>query len=241
MVIVSGVFKPNQNGDVMRKSFLILPIALVLGVAGTALVSAQPNPGANNAGPARELPRMQRPALNPEQLAQRRDQLCKDMTARVAGRLAYLETRLELTQAQRGAFNKWRDVRLAAASQRAQTCATTPARQGRGAGNAQAQRPSPVERMARQEQMLRQRLATITAERPALEALYNSLTPEQRQKFTPANGPRNGMGRGEGRARMGMAMRERMGDGPRGPMGGGMMRGGPRGPGGPNRLPPPAQ
>jgi protein CpxP len=223
----------NLNGVIMRKSFLLLPIALVLGVAGTALVSAQPNPGATNAGPARELPRFQRPAPNPEQLAQRRAELCKDMNARAAGRLAYLETRLELTANQRPAFNKWRDVRLAAANSRAQACTTTPVRPGRGGADAQAQRPSPVDRMARQEQMLRQRLATITAERPALEALYNSLTAEQRARFQPDAGPRRGMGRGPGRERGGM-MQGRMG----GPRGGMMMRGGPRGP---DRPQPPAQ
>jgi hypothetical protein len=87
--------------------------------------------------------------------------------------------------------------------------------------------------MARQEQMLRQRLATITAERPALEALYNSLTAEQRARFQPDAGPRRGIGRGPGRERPGM-MQGRMG----GPRGGMMLRGGPRGP---DRPQPPAQ
>ena len=216
----------------MRTRLLALPIALILGVAGVTLVSAQPQ-DPRPAGPTRELPRAQRPAPTPEQIAQRRATMCGDLNARAAGRLAYLETRLELTAAQRGAFNKWRDVRLAAAKRRAETCATAPLGQGRGRGpqaNAQAAAPNPAERLARQEQRLRQRLADITAERPALDALYASLSPEQRQKFTPANGPRNGMGRGQGRARFGM-----MGGGPRGAMRGGMRRG----PGGPGMAPPP--
>ncbi len=221
----------------MRKSLLTFTLALLLGAAGTTLVAAQPQrPAATQAGPAaRDTVRAQRPAPSPEQIAQRRAQMCKDMSARAAGRLAYLETRLELTPAQRGAFNKWRDVRLAAAGQRAQACATAPVRQGRGAANAQATRPSPVDRMARQEQMLRQRLATLTAERPALEALYNALTPDQRARFQPDAGARRGMGpgmrQGQMRGRPGM-MQGRMG-GPRG----GMMRGAPRGP---NGGPPPA-
>jgi hypothetical protein len=158
--------------------------------------------------------------------------MCQDMNARAAGRLAYLETRLELAAGQRAAFNRWRDVRLAAAKRRAETCATAPMGQGRGGRGpgAQMAQANPVERLARQEQMLRQRLADITAERPALDALYASLTPDQRQKFTPANGPRNGMGRGNQRARIGM-MRDRMGGGPRGGMR--------RGPGGPGMSPPP--
>jgi len=233
------------NGVSMRKSILTLSLSLLLG-AGAIAVAATTHASAQSAGnqsagnqsatrplllaqaqtaPAARGPalRAQRPAPSPEQQAQRRAQMCKDMNARAAGRLAYLETRLELTPAQRGAFNKWRDVRLAAASQRAQSCATAPAGRGRGAANAQAQRPSPVDRMARQEQMLRQRLATITAERPALEALYNSLTAEQRARFQPDAGPRRGMGRGQMRGRPGM-MQGRMG-GPRG----GMMQRGPQG------------
>jgi hypothetical protein len=84
--------------------------------------------------------------------------------------------------------------------------------------------------MAREEQRLRQRLADLTAERPALEALTTSLTPEQRQKLTPMGG----MGRGGPRGRMAMMSRDRNGGGPRG----GMMR---RGSGGPGMAPPPAQ
>lgn len=224
----------------MRKSILTLSLSLLLG-AGAIAVAATTHASAQSAGnqsatrplllaqaqtaPAARGPglRAQRPAPSPEQQAQRRAQMCKDMTARAAGRLAYLETRLELTPAQRGAFNKWRDVRLAAAGTRAQACATAPAGRGRGAAGTQAQRPSPVDRMARQEQMLRQRLATITAERPALEALYNSLTAEQRARFQPDAGPRRGMGRGQMRGRPGM-MQDRRG-GPRG----GMMQRGPQG------------
>ena len=216
----------------MRKTLFILLLALMLGVAGASLVSAQPQRlGTAQAG---EQPRLQRPAFTPEQRDERRATMCQNMNARSAGRLAYLETRMELTAGQRAAFNRWRDVRLAAAKRRAATSATTPmGHGGRGLG-AQTAQVNPTERMARQEQMLRQRLADITAERPALDALYASLTPEQRQKFTPSNGPRNGMGRANQRARIGM-MRDRMDGGPRGPMGGGMRRG----PGGPGMAPPP--
>ena len=226
----------------MRKSLLTLSLALMLGAGATAITlatgaSAQGAPDRPMMGQAQPggpgMGRMQRGTPpTPEQRAARRADMCQNLHARVAGQLASLEVRLELTANQRAAFNKWRDTRLAAAKRRADTCASAPMPQGRGAANA-ATRPSPVERMARQEQMLRQRLADMTAERPALEALYNSLTAEQRQKFTPGrgmgNGPRRGMGRGQMRGRMAM-MRDRMGGGPRGAM---MQRG-------PQGGPPPA-
>ncbi len=241
----------------MRKNLLTLSLSLMLGAGAIAAIAAstataQPSDRplrlAQAQGPQQGRPgpqgRFQGTPPSPEQMATRRAEMCGGMHARAAGRLVELEVRLELTTGQRAAFNKWRDTRIAAAKRRADTCATAPqGRGGRGpanAQNAQATPPSPVERMARQEQMLRQRLADLTAERPALEALFNSLTPEQRQKFAAVGGGPRGIGRGNQRGRIGMMMQGRMGGGggPRGPMGG--MRG-PGGPGGPGMAPPPPQ
>ncbi len=88
--------------------------------------------------------------------------------------------------------------------------------------------------MARQEEVLRQRLADLSVQRPALEALYNSLSAEQREKFRPAAGP--SMGRGGMRQRNAM-MRDRLiqRGGMRGPAGRGP---GGRGPMGPPPAPP---
>ena len=239
----------------MRKNLITLSLSLMLGASALAALSAAsaqpaqgPRPPAQAGGPQAGRPgpgnRLDRQPPGPEQRAERRADMCTGLNARAAGRLAELEVRLELTANQRAAFNKWRDTRLASAKRRAEICASMPAPQGRGgrdAQNAQAAPPSPVERMTRQEQRLRQRLSDIQAERPALEALYNSLSPEQRQKFAAVGGPRNGMGRGGPRARIGMMMRDRMGGGPRGPMGGMRGPGGPGGPGpmGPGMAPPP--
>jgi len=247
MVARIGVFNAISNGDFMRKTLLTLSLALTLsaGAAAVALAAgiSTPSTPATATGKPVMLAQVnvtpeRRPGgrmgrglpPTPEQRAARRPEACKEIGARAAGRLAYLEARLELTANQRAAFNRWREERLAAAGRHAAACASRPASQGRGAANAETARPSPVERLARQEQALRQRLSDITAERPALEALYNSLTPEQREKFTPASGLRRGMGRGPMRERV-AAMRDRMG-GPRSPMGGGMRR--------PMGAPPPA-
>ena len=83
--------------------------------------------------------------------------------------------------------------------------------------------------MARQEEMLRQRLADLQVQRPALEALYNRLSAEQREKFQSAGG-RRGMGRGGMRPRMAMMLRDRL-------IQRGEMRRGGRG--GPGMMPPP--
>ena len=67
--------------------------------------------------------------------------------------------------------------------------------------------PGPGDMMSREEDRLKERLADIEAERPALEALYNALSPEQRMElvragrpmgrhmFADARGPRGPMGR----------------------------------------------
>jgi protein CpxP len=253
MVPGIGVLTIRTRRYCMRKSLVTLSLALMLGTAGAATFAHAQSSAAEK--PLRlaqtQAPPPGRPGSQgrlrappaPEQLAERRAEMCGGMHARAAGRLAELEVRLELTANQRAAFNKWRDTRIAAAKRRADACAAAPAPQGRGgrgpanAQTAQATPRSPVERMARQEQLLRQRLTDLQAERPALEALYNSLSPEQRQKFAAVGGPRGGMGRGGPRARIGMMLRDRMGGGPRGPMGGGMR--GPGGPMGPGMAPPP--
>jgi len=229
----------------MSKRLIALSLALLLSggavtaiAAGTSTAqpSAKPLMLAQNTAPA---PRGRGPARTPPteaELASRRTERCENLSALAAGRLAYMEARLNLTAAQRAAFTRWRDVRLAAVKRMATTCASEPVRgAGRGQQAADAQ-ASPVERMARQEARLRARIADLTAERPALEALYNSLTPEQRQKFRPEQGGRlGGMGGGPRGPRMAMMMRRGGEMGPRG----GMMRGGPGGPMGRPMGPPP--
>ena len=248
----------------MSKRLAGLTLSLLLcGAAAIALVaptaSAQaPNPNnpvllAQATPPAAPRPgngrALNRPAPNPAATAARRGEICQEVSARAAGRFAALEVRLNLTAAQTVAFNRWRDLRLAAAKRMAGECAAAPqGMPGRGprGGNANAIPPSPVERLAREETWLQHRLADIQAERPALDALYTSLTPAQRQTLgrerergMGMGGPRGGMRMRGGQGRDGNRMFRRGGPGMMGmdgPMQGGM-RGGPRGAG--DRPPPP--
>jgi hypothetical protein len=93
-------------------------------------------------------------------------------------------------------------------------------------------RPGPVDRLAREEDLLKKRLADIQAERPALSAFYDSLAPAQKEEFGHGDRPR--MAR---RMMMGMMGRPHRGMGPD-PMGPRPMEHGPMGEAPP---PPPAQ
>jgi hypothetical protein len=170
-----------------------------------------------------------------ERFRARMAQMCKDIYARKVGEMAFLETKLALTPAQTGAFARWKQVNLDSAQRRSGECSTRTAqmadkiadRMKARADHKAGERPSPVDRLAREEEMLKTRLADIEAERPALAALYNTLTPEQRREF------HGGMGRpmgGPGGRMMGMMHR---------PMGGPGMGMGPHGPADAPPPPPP--
>jgi hypothetical protein len=193
-------------------------------------------PGGDAAGPATGMtPDMMR------NRAARRAQFCKDIYARKVGEMAFLEAKLSLTGGQQPLFDRWKQVSLDVAKQRQGDCAN-------GEGRKPGQRPNVVDRLDREEAMLKKRLANIDAEKPSLSAFYDSLTAEQKQEFTRTamhgmedrmhmmmgmmGGPRPGMGGRMGRGPMG---------GPPGPMGPGPMGPGPMGPMGVAPPPPPAQ
>jgi hypothetical protein len=96
---------------------------------------------------------------------------CIERLARRAGLRAYIETKLNLTPAQMPLWRKVQDAADTETQQERQLCdALKP-----GA-------PSTVlDRLDRREQFLSVRLAGLKAVKPALEALYKSLTPEQKQ------------------------------------------------------------
>ncbi|HEY5346722.1 MAG TPA: Spy/CpxP family protein refolding chaperone, partial [Rhizomicrobium sp.] len=114
---------------------------------------------------------------DPAEMAARMKDMCADGYARAVGRLAYIETKLELTPAQKPLFARWKNVKLDAANARRGACADhTPQM-------ADQHHHDILERMTREEDTLKHRLAELQAERPALEALINSLTPEQKHAF----------------------------------------------------------
>ena len=160
-------------------------------------------------------------------------QMCKDMYAHKVGEMAFLETKLALTPAQAPLFARWKQVNLDIAQHHSGECST---RVSKAAGRKAGERPGMIDRLAREEEMLKTRLANIEAERPSLEALYNALTPDQRRELGHP-----GMG-GPAMGRMMMGMMPRPGVGPMGGPGMGPMGGpgmGPMGRGPADAPPPP--
>jgi hypothetical protein len=99
-------------------------------------------------------------------------EMCADRFAHDTAKIAYLETRLELTDAQRPAFENWKSSVLAAAKSQQDNCAARTA----DAGHA----PTILDRETREELMLRARVAALDAELPSLKALYQTLSPDQK-------------------------------------------------------------
>ena len=133
-------------------------------------------------------------------------QMCEDRYAREAGRMAYLEARLSLTQSEQPLFARWKGVKLDVAKRHAADC-------GQNVSRLDRKISTPVERMSREQDMLKKRLADLDAERPALAALYDALTPKQREAFSGDRRMMAGGGMDRGMMRRGM-MRPDMRSGP---------------------------
>jgi hypothetical protein len=138
----------------------------------------------------------------------RRKQICKELYARKAGELAFLEAKLSLNAKQAPLFARWKQASLDLAKQHESDCAA-PERRTALRGH----RLSVVDRLTLEEGLLKRRLADIEAERPALTAFYDSLTPAQKEEFG-----RGDMRRMAGRMRMMLGMMDRPHPG-MGPMG----------------------
>jgi len=146
-----------------------------------------------------------------------REQICRDVYAGKAAELAFLEAKLSLDARQAPLFARWKQASLEIAKQNEGDCAG-PRRDLR--------RPSAVDRMTLEEDLLKKRLADIQAERPSLTALYNALTPAQKEEFSHSDTRRM-----PGRFNVMFGMLDRPGMG--------MMRQSPMTPDGPMGGPPP--
>jgi hypothetical protein len=178
-----------------KSRYLLSAVATVLLTASMALAQMPANgPGRGpERGPGRTPP-------TAEQMAARRTQMCADMQARQAARFAFIETRLNLTAAQKPLFDRWKATVQSQGAARQADCAKP-----RPTRDANAARPTLPERTARMEQRLKTRLASLEAIQGPQEALYNALTPEQKPLFeNMGRGGRGMRGRGFGRGMRGM-------------------------------------
>ncbi|HEX4303461.1 MAG TPA: Spy/CpxP family protein refolding chaperone [Rhizomicrobium sp.] len=155
----------------MLKSLYLVP-ALTLGLAlAGAVAYAAPRDGHPQGG----MP-------NDAERAAWHHEMCADEYAHGVSRMAFIETRLALTDAQRPAFDAWKNIILSDAKGRQDACLSdTHDRSGP---------PSAIDRETHREHMLKAQLAFLDSELPALTALYQTLTPEQKMVFDgPHHGP----------------------------------------------------
>ena len=165
---------------------LVLPTALVMaaGLAFTAPASAfdlfdgdraielaQATPAAP--APAQAAPRGERArgAEKAERTFSPRS-MCLDMAARRVGDRAYLKARLELKPDQMTAWNAFEKAADDASAKSMARCQTLPTEM--------KERPSYLDRLTMEEDVMKARIATIEAVKPSLTALVAVLTPEQK-------------------------------------------------------------
>ena len=109
---------------------------------------------------------------------------CKEGYAREAGFLAYLGARLDLSAQQQPLWDKYHQAMLDSAGKQRQVCLDNV--------SATQADVSALQRRDHIEKFLTARLDALHATRPSLEALYQSLTPEQRALLDHPRGPGRG-------------------------------------------------
>jgi hypothetical protein len=142
---------------------------LALGVLCAAPAFAQSAP------PQQQNGRHQWMEAHKGDMAQFHARMCTDMYAHHVGMVAELGAKLDLTDSQRPLFERWKSVVLDGAKSRETACAAHQPDMSHA--------PTLPEREAHMREMLKDRLAGLDAQAPALDALYNSLSPEQRTAF----------------------------------------------------------
>jgi hypothetical protein len=147
----------------MKKIGVALWAALPLAWASVAL--AQPNaPDGTGMAPSVEQKHGDPAAFHKE--------MCTEHYAREAAHLGYLQAMLGLTDQQQAGWNKYRQAVLDQGSKERAAC--------REMAPKQNGKPTVLERQAHLEKMLGLELQSLQATRPPLEALYESLTAEQK-------------------------------------------------------------
>lgn len=162
----AALIATNARAEQSARKPVMVALVAPGGMAATAPQAMTAAPQAEMAGPP------------PRDIAQMRAQFCKDAYARRVGEMAYFEAKLSLTSAQAPLFDRWKQATLDVARRHSDDC-SRPDRRARN-----GRELTLPDRMARQEDRLKRRLADLQSERPALEALYNALNPAQKAELT---------------------------------------------------------
>lgn len=116
------------------------------------------------------------PAPSQQDLATRHINECDEQYARRNGDLGYQEALFRLTEVQKAAFAKYRQDSLTAAETVRTACrAAAPPKIG--------SKPTVLERASHKEVQLKLELQSLQETRPALEAFYATLAPDQKEIF----------------------------------------------------------
>jgi hypothetical protein len=134
---------------------------------------AMPSGGPAMRGPMMRGPMMRREMWRNWAMRWNPQQRCIDRLARRAAHRAYVETELNLTPAQRPLWDKLQSIAQGEQQKERQFCSQLkPPRE-----------MTTLDRMNRAQQFLTARLDALNAAKPAVQALYQSLTPEQKAIF----------------------------------------------------------
>lgn len=98
---------------------------------------------------------------------------CEERLAWRAGIIAYTVTKLNLTAEQKPVWDRLNGIVQGAADKERQLCASLPSAEQRG-------QETILDRVGRREQFLSARLQALQQAKPALEALYQALGPDQK-------------------------------------------------------------
>lgn len=137
------------------KRALLTSAVLIAGLGLALPVFAQPDPAGPMGGPDRHFGRM-----------------CQDQDARLAGKLAFAEKKLNITEQQRAAWTKFADSARASLKPTQDLCVKF------------KDQPRPAalpQRLERAETMMQAHLQQLQTVRPALTELYAQLTPDQQK------------------------------------------------------------
>jgi hypothetical protein len=176
----------------LRTLFLAVPTAFVAAAGFAWLTSAAASNGGFNGAPqiAQAAPAAGGPAATagePERLIREFSPraFCEERIARRIGKRAYLKARLDLTAEQLPAWDAFQKAADEAGAKEKAACASLPTEM--------KTRPTLPDRLAHREESMRNRLASIQAVKPALVALYDKLSPEQKAVLDrPTRGPHHG-------------------------------------------------
>lgn len=180
-----------------RVKFLAVPAAIVLAGGLAWIGSATAAPGVDQVPQLPELaqatpPAGQPPAVGgptqpgaPNQMGAERPafspkDMCAEQVARRIGNRAYLKSRLDLKPEQMPLWNTFEKAADEASAKDKARCASLPA---------EVKTPMTyMDRMNMREDMMKARIASLDATKPSLQALYTSLTPEQKALFDKPRG-----------------------------------------------------